>query len=241
MAFATVTSVTSTFDSAASDALVANFPASGINSGDLIIAMEGQDGGGNHATITAGTRYTSFVDLLAGVSFGPHAAAVAYLIADGTENGGTLTFGFNSTPDTEECQAWLIHIEGWHGTTAPEYADIDHDDIQDPDPPSLNPSGWGTEDTLWIAGYFGDCTTARTISSWPYSDNQTSGHSGDNHSAFCTGEVNAASQDPGIFDTNASNHAMSFTIAVRPSAAASAWPRNPLGHPLMGAFGGPVG
>jgi hypothetical protein len=87
-----------------------------------------------------------------------------------------------------------------------------------PDPPSLTPAG-GTKDYLWIAaaGFTGSSSNEATAAPTDYSNLQTIGD-------FDTGigtaerELNASSEDPGVFTWNESNPWTAMTVAVYPES-----------------------
>jgi len=90
-----------------------------------------------------------------------------------------------------------------------------------PDPPSLDPNNWATEDTLWFAACGVD--TSRTISAYPLPDNQYTDPSGGSTGAtlgVCTSSSAASSLDPSTFTISASDDWEACTVAVRPAASA---------------------
>ena len=91
-----------------------------------------------------------------------------------------------------------------------------------PDPSSLNPTGWGTENTLWLA-VANRCDDSSAITAYP--TNYTNGtdtiaDGGANKSAGVESarrELNAASEDPGTFTIDESEAWIAHTIGIEPS------------------------
>lgn len=141
---------------------------------------------------------------------------------------------------TNSERSWTIayNITGHHATSNPEMSDRTGGagDPAQPDPTSLTPS-WGADDTLWIAcaNQFGQTADDDDWSNPPTSyTNQAMKTSGTTSFSFanCKGaaarrELNAATEDPGVFTTAADPgwEALSTwgacTIAVRGAAAAA--------------------
>lgn len=73
---------------------------------------------------------------------------VAYKIADGTES-GSIDVGTGSTLSS----AYItMRVTGHDPAQAPEVSSVDGGAVSvSPNPPSLNPSGWGSDRNLWIA------------------------------------------------------------------------------------------
>lgn len=186
-----------------------------IAAGDLLIAFVAADG---FPSLTWPANWVGIGATSGGAAV---VLAVRYKIALGSES-GTFTVSLDAT----EQGAWRIfRITGWHGTTPPDSASIDGGgSSQFPDPPNLNAS-WGAADNLWFASCGVD--TSRTISVYPYPDNQTadvSGGSGGATLGLCTKNLNASSDNPGTFTISASDDWAVETVVVRPAASvASGW------------------
>jgi hypothetical protein len=146
---------------------------------------------------------------------------VRYRIIDGTEGWDGTDDVIAVTHASEETACSVITYSSWHGTTPPEGATVGDAGFSNtnPNPPSLDPSAWATEDTSWIA-YFGSDAT-RTVSGFPtgYDNNQhadnTGGISGITH-GFATRNLNAASENPGTFTLDSNDFWVAVTVAVRP-------------------------
>lgn len=214
MAFPTVQSITETNNSFVSTHSF-DLPAT-INAGDLLLLIVGiSDNSENATTPTDWTK----LDETNGTS---RDIVIFYKIADGDEDGGSVSLDTDTSEDTS---GQVYRITGWNGTASGIEAGTGvTDDTQtddSPDPPSLNPSGWGTEDTLWIAV----CTHDPTDSVSSYPTNYTNGtdtKSGDLGSdsriATARRENNTASEDPGVFTMSDGAAWIAQTIAIRTGA-----------------------
>jgi hypothetical protein len=137
--------------------------------------------------------------------------------ADGSEGGGTVNFQF---PVSATMRVWVYRITAgsWRGLVAAiEGTGASHDTVgQDPDPPSLTPS-WGADDNLWVISG-GVRSAAGTTVSYP------SGYSNGDSNAFiafvANRELNATTEDPGVFDIDGANAGFSaVTVAIRGAPA----------------------
>jgi hypothetical protein len=213
VAFPTIHGVSHTHVTANATSTAAALPDGSNVVGRLVIVCATKDGTGAFTWPSGWTQIAASND-----GSSASRTEVRYRIIDGTE-------GFDGTGDTitlthasEETACSAITYSSWHGTTPPEAATATGT-TGNANPPSLNPAGWGTEDTSWIA-YCG-LDASVTVTGWPtsYSDNQhgdnTGGTGGCSH-GFATRGLNAASDDPGTF-TNGSESWMAVTIAVRPA------------------------
>jgi len=136
---------------------------------------------------------------------------------------GTFAVGTGAS----EAMAWRLRIiRGVHATSAPEISvGATFTSIQAPDPDALTPS-WGAEDTLWVAVEAHDGSV--TTTGWPtnYTGDQTS-DTGSVTAASRSGtgsairNLNATSDDPGVFATSAGEESRAATLAIRPAAGAA--------------------
>lgn len=151
--------------------------------------------------------------------------AVGYLQSTGAEAGGNITV---TTGTVEQMRAVALCIDSAIpvATQPPETSTYNTVTTNQPDPPSLTPTG-GAKDYLWIVFTAAE-NGALTISTWPtnYSSNQIITQAGDTttgRSAMATRELNAASEDPGAFlwsgSTGLNSHAV--TIAIHPATSGS--------------------
>lgn len=139
-----------------------------------------------------------------------------------------LPSGFSDTSVTVTGDAEDYAAHGWvvrdaHTTTAPESA-VATGSSAAADPPSLNPTNWDTENTLWLVGVgFDGNSSVSAFSSGllstgqDVSENATAGQ----RIAVAWGALwsSNASEDPGTF-TNTNEQWIAYTIAVRPEPAA---------------------
>jgi hypothetical protein len=173
-----------------------------------------------------GGGFTEFAD--SGSTNGGFGAA--YKWSDGTET-GTFTVTQAATV-TGHATMILMTIVGAHPSTVPEISDVPSGSgAAIADPSSLNPAGWGTEDTLWIAVDANGMTSG--TGSWTGTGAGTlTNYSGQARSSTVDNstvgqiegvvsfrQVNAASEDRGAVSTHDTSNARNFAtlIAVRPA------------------------
>lgn len=149
-------------------------------------------------------------------------------VADGSEDGGTVAV----TTSASEAMAYVtVRITGWHGTTPAEAATASN--TTKPDPPSLNPTGWDAEDTLWFCvgctdtgGTDNDDISAISANYTLVDTLQNSGtDAGGVNLGVGRRNLNAASEDPGVYTTATNEDTCAATVAVRPAAAAAGFVR----------------
>lgn len=185
------------------------------NAGDLLIAIIFGDGTGTYtwAGTNGATELTdTAMSTVAGLS-------IAYRIATGSESNITTT-GIDATCSVSERSTHIgirIPAGEWHGTTPPEIAVGASTSTNAPNPPSLNPSGWDVENTLWIAGYGSD---SGAVTAYPaaFTDNRTASDTTSSaaYGAIATVVSAVASIDPATFSNSTTDDSVAFTIAVRP-------------------------
>ena len=211
MAFPTIAATNTGEEVTNTTSHVLNLPAS-ISNGDLLIMTVGYDGPPGAETWPAG--WTEIWQLDGPSSAG--AGTCRFLRADGTE-GATITVTITNSEASAHC---CYRITGHHTTTDPE-AGTASGTTANPDCPSFNPAGWGTEDTLWIASYCWD--GGRTNDAFPtnhtlsqiWENSQVAEGSG---AAMSGRNLNAASVDPGTGTISSSDQWTAGTIAVRTAA-----------------------
>ncbi len=201
------------------------------NSGDLLIAIcvGYQSAAASGSVFSAwGAGFTEFLDTGGGtgqINFG-----AAYKWSTGSET-GTFTVT-QAGAVTGHAAMILLSISGAHATTPPEAgAGSLTQTIFAADIPALDPAGWGTQDTLWIAvGGCGETSTAGSftgITAGPtnytgYVDTFFSDVTGGVEAAVAFRQRTAASEDILIDDgfvvdiSNARNAGV--LLAVRPAA-----------------------
>jgi hypothetical protein len=190
-----------------------------LASGDLILAFVASDGD-NNMTFPAGWTQ-NFIGSSSAVTLN-----FAKKLSNGTETGT-----FSVTGASEQGGWRVFRITDWEGTIGTIFSNLaasgsvveeaTNGSSSTPDPPSLDPVNWATEDTLWFAACGVD--TSRTISVYPLADNNTadvSGGSGGATLGLCSTNSAVSSLDPGTFTISASDDWAAVTVAVRPAAAA---------------------
>ena len=143
------------------------------------------------------------------------------IVADGTEDGKTLTV---TTPSTEKLVAISIRIldAEWEGTLVGGVANGTSatGTSTTPDPPSVTPQG-GSEDNLILAVAGLDDGTG-AVSAYSLPDNQESiieGTAGGTRLAISSDELTASPNNPGTYTFANGAAWVAQTIAVSPAAA----------------------
>src|SRR3990167_4891903 len=166
MAFAVLESTTiSAFNTGTSH--VADFPAT-VNAGDLLLLYAMFNGQGDTRDVNA--TPTDFTELQASTTFSDAGLYIAGKVAAGTEDGGTIDVTLNTSMSMVVI---IRRYSGWFGTLATGVnvgtAAGDGAGSTAPNPPSLDPASWATEDTTWevpmcAASYVAD--GAQDITAW---------------------------------------------------------------------------
>ena len=200
------------------------------NAGDLLVAIvvAYQRSAAGATFGSWGGGFTELADVDGGAT--TMAVGIATKVSDGTET-GTFTVTQAATV-TGHAALFLMSIENGHGTTLPELTALAVGTAAAADPAALDPAGWGSEDTLWIA-VGGNGETSGT-GSWTgmgtptaptnYNNANSPGLGSDViggiHGAVAFRQLNASSEDAGTWGgqdlSNARNGAL--LIAVRPAA-----------------------
>jgi len=140
--------------------------------------------------------------------------------SDGTEDGTTITVVTNVGG---KC-AWIAaRVTGRDTGTAPERGGTSSGSSTAPNATTLDPAGWGTEDTLWvtIAAW---PNAGITVSTYPYAANNNTGASTTSNSiAVGIASTNSAtsSLDAAAWLLSLTTEWGAGTLAIRPSAAAA--------------------
>jgi len=163
-------SVTTSKTSSNATSTTVDYPAT-VDAGDLLLCLWANDGGGDLPTWPTGDWADNELYTV-NVTFG---VAASYIIAAGTEGGGSFTV----THPSETTIAQLFRILNWHGTTPPEMGTAVTFSTDDWEVLTLNPS-WdsASDDTFWIL--FGCNDSLDTVLTWPteFPDNRTEDDSG---------------------------------------------------------------
>jgi hypothetical protein len=197
------------------------------NSGDLLIAIvvAYQSSATANAVWSGWTAgWTEFLDqsTTTGMAIG-----AAYKWSTGSET-GTISVTQAATI-TGHASMMLLSIPGAHATTPPEGGAIANGTTAAADPAAFDPAGWAAEDTLWIAvGASGETSgtgswTGVTAAPTNYTDFASSATAdtstvGQSMAAVAFRQLNAASENVGVFTVDLSNARNSaLLIAVRPA------------------------
>ena len=118
--------------------------------------------------------------------------------------------------------AQVLAISGSHPTEATAAATSVTGSSTTPNPGSLNPAGWATEDTMWLAVEGNDGNVS--VSAYPttFPDNRTNVRAAATAGAgvgYAKLASASASQDPGTFTIDATDTWVATTLAVRPAPA----------------------
>lgn len=197
------------------------------NSGDLLIAIcvVYQSSASAGAVFSGwGGGFTEFLDV--GGTTSNMSIGAAYKVSNGSET-GTFTVTQAATV-TGHAAMFLLSIPGAHQTTPPEGGTVTHGTTTSANIASLNPAGWGTQDTLWIAiGGVGETATTGSFSGigtapTNYGSTATTGISADVVGGLAASvafrQLTAASDDPATWVTDGSNARNSAVLlAVRPA------------------------
>jgi hypothetical protein len=184
-------------------------PTGGILAGDLLIAVSGMDG---NQTFTWPTGWTELKDE-AGNGSAVRAGCAWYRAVGGESGTVTVTTGGSEGGGTR-----ILCIRGAHPTTAPEVSTGVSGSGANANPDSLNPAGWGTENTLWIAAMVNDGNVAVTAGPTNYYEFGNTRWANASGAGVATAYrvTTAASDDPGAF-THSAEDTRAWTIGVRPS------------------------
>jgi hypothetical protein len=189
----------------------------GISAGDLLLVLINK--GSTAATFNALTGWTELLDENLA-----NGNAVLYRKADGTE-GATITL--TSSASTRSAHT-SYRITGAldPATQAPEISAVATGTSTGPDPGTCTPTG-GAKDYLWIA-FFGDAGEEADDDTWcnnaptNYTNllQKTGGIAGTNLGGIIASAEwtnNAASENPGAFNQDASLAWRAYTIAIHPT------------------------
>ena len=184
-----------------------NLPA-GVVAGDLLLVFFGTDG-------TPAIAFPGgWTNLFQKDTFGaPDARGGAwYKVASASEDDP-----FTVTTDAAEMTAYTIYrITGY--SEVPENGVATNGNSANPDPPNLVPS-WGARNTLWFAMELNDDNV--TVNAYPANYGNGLNNVAANAEGVAIGsarrELNAVSDDPGVFTLSAGQQWMSNTIAICPA------------------------
>ncbi len=209
--FPTVESVTETAFATPVATHNVDMPAT-VNSGDLLVILITRFN--MTGTWTTPTGWTLLYD---DTSSSTSDSAAYVKSADGTEGGTSVAVVHSSDGRAGAAQAY--RITGWSGTLSEVEEARANGSSVSPDPPSLTPA-WGAEDTLWIvAAHTSDDDVVTDTFSTNYGNGvDTVCGGGGNASGRISSarrELNAASDDPGVFALASTESWVAATIAIR--------------------------
>ena len=191
-----------------------------VNAGDLLLVLFTNDGS---ATVTTPAGWTAVTNGTQVETTNVRGSIYAKSAA-GTEGGTNVDF-VTSAVEQAASQVYLVPSGKWSGTlaTGVEAANAAGSSTAAPNPPSLDPTNWATENTLWISYVAGSSYASTTT----YPTNHTNG----THNVAGTGgtgatvsssrrENSAASEDPAAYAMPSTSSGVPFTIAIRPATFA---------------------
>jgi len=188
-----------------------------VNTGDLLVVFLACDG---TPTVVSPAGWTFFFGWNSWG--GPTTKFSMYAKrANGTEGGTTVDF---VTTAAERAAAQVYRISAWRdsGTIANDVeVNVTGSTDANPDPPALDPTHWGVENTLWIAAYGaeGDNNATAFPSNYiggTYTESDRSATSSSLASGYRTAAVGA--EDPAPFAITASSFWIACTLGVRLAA-----------------------
>ncbi len=193
-----------------------------VDAGDLLVVLFTNDG---NATVTTPAGWTAPATNTALGNTNQVRGSVYVKDAAGTEDGANVDFVTSAT-EQAAAQVYRIPAAKWDGTIANvEVASLAiTGTTAAPNPPSLNPGGWGTENTLWLSYVAGSTHTA--VTTFPTSHingyHITGTASTAGASVTATQRViAAAAEDPGAYAMASAQASSAFTIGIRPASGAS--------------------
>lgn len=187
-----------------------NLP-SGINENDLIIVMIAQEGGN---TDSFGTWSNSFIEI-ADTNNDDVVVAIAYKFAASSEV-SSITVVSSNAERSSQCS---MRITGMAAAVAPHISVESNSDggtNDSPDPPSFSPSP-GQKEYMWIAFEGHERDNVTTGFPTNYDSNQvTQSMASGGTVSFATDEVDAATENPGVFTLSTGDRWKAFTLAIEP-------------------------
>lgn len=191
-----------------------------VNSGDLLLVLLTNDG---NATVTDPDGAGAWTSVSSATSGTAVRASVWAKVADGSEDGTNVNFVTSAT-EQAAVQVYRVPANEWSGSIAGvEASAAATGSTNVPNPANLDPTGWGTENTLWIA-YAGGSSYASVTS---YPANMAGGAHNLSNTGIAGASVSSAWQNsataslnPGTFTMGTTTDGVAYTIAIRPSGYA---------------------
>ncbi len=194
-----------------------------VDPGDLLIVLFSNDG---NATVTDPDGAGAWTQISTQTRGTNVRGSVWAIDAAGTEDGTNVNF---ATSAIEQASAIVYRIPAasWEGNIASvEAANVDPGGTTNaPNPPALNPTGWGTENTLWLTYAAG--SEYASVTNYPAGTTNglhigSTGATATNRATTSTSRIEsrAASVDPAAYAMPSTSNGVAFTIAIRPAAFA---------------------
>jgi len=140
------------------------------------------------------------------------------------QSGDSTTVSITHANESTAWEVVRIAAGTFDAGTAPAAATTAPGASTDPNPPNLDPAGWATEKTLWlaVAGNDGNVGITAGPSGYFYFRNDRVEAATGAGIAIAWKESEAASEDPGVFTMNSEQWG-SGTIAIRPAAGGTVY------------------
>lgn len=182
------------------------------NVGDLIIIIIAKDGTGAFTWPGGWSSPTGWSDLTFAATNNQGVLSIRYRVWQAGDADPAITHASEGT-------AWQVYRFLVNTFTSPPEAASNSGDSTNPDPPNLDPSGWGIENTYWLAVAANDGNVAITAGPTNYTASfQNDRWANSNGVGIASGRrANAVSaENPGTF-TMATEQWGAATVAVRPA------------------------
>lgn len=210
MAFPSVVTTNTSVENTATLSHTVSLP-SGISAGDLLIVVFAVR---DIPDVTWPMGWTEIAEI-DDTTNSDQTLAVAYRDADGGE-GATITVTTSATKVSAHT-SYRISGAADPAVQAPEVSTGAHNLSEDPDPDSLTPTG-GAKDYLWIACCGRGDNDVATAAPTNYGNLLTAGSTGFDAVASAERQLNASSEDPGIFNFPAPDaNWVAATVAIHPA------------------------
>ena len=179
-----------------------------VNNGDVLLCLFVND---DSSTVTTPNGW----ELVGGGTANGQRLSVFKKDADGSEDGTTVDFV------TSAAQQAVAQVYRLSGANDIELSSPATGSGNNPNPPSFNPSGWGIEDTKWLALWLGDVRSASSAFPSGYSDGTSTISTGDTSAdraqiESCHRDNAVESEDPDTFTTSGFPQWTAWTIAISP-------------------------
>ena len=184
----------------------------GLTTGNLLILAISCDG---IPTLTIPSFWTQLGN---GVNTTTNRLYVGYGFVDGNEDNDLVWE--SSASEQSSTRVW--EVTGAHASTPPECSVVTAGASVNPDWANLDPAGWATEDTLWMAFCGCDAVSILTVAPTNYGSIETLAAGGSTGASLskCHRNGAIASDNPATGTININDQWATFLIAIRPAGAA---------------------